>query len=143
MMSIAVGWSQCVQRNEAILRRWRLLLQNNLPIQRRHAGVVRGIVLLLGITGANLFFACVLGNTELVEIVLLLVGHDLIFQNQRMALVFEINFFSTGEDLVTAVLLVPLGERRRHVHLLDDVSPAHARVVGTERNLAFLRGVRD
>jgi hypothetical protein len=29
------------------------------------------------------------------------------------------------------------------VHLLDDVAPAHARVVGAEADLAFLRGVGD
>ena len=39
------------------------------------------------------------------------------------------------------VLFVPLGERRGHVHLLDDVAPADAGVVRAEGNLAFLRGV--
>ena len=29
------------------------------------------------------------------------------------------------------------------MHLLDDVAPAHARVVGAEADLAFLRGVGD
>ena len=48
-----------------------------------------------------------------------------------------------GEDLVPAVLFVPLGERGRHVHLLDDVAPADAGVVRAEGDLAFLRGVRD
>src|ERR1019366_4817325 len=50
---------------------------------------------------------------------------------------------ATGEDLVTAMLLVPLGEGGGHVHLLHDVAPAHAGVVGTEADLALLRGVRD
>ena len=39
------------------------------------------------------------------------------------------------------MLLVPLGERGGHVHLLDDVAPADAGVVGAEGDLAFLRGV--
>ena len=50
---------------------------------------------------------------------------------------------AAGEDLVAAVLLVPLGERRRHVHLLDDVAPADAGVVGAEGDFALLRGIRD
>src|SRR5437870_7557 len=48
---------------------------------------------------------------------------------------------AAGEDLVAAVLVVPLGERRRHVHLLDDVAPADAGVVRAEGNLALLRGI--
>jgi hypothetical protein len=35
-----------------------------------------------------------------------------------------------------AALLVPLGERRRHVHLLDDVTPADAGVVRAEGDVA-------
>ena len=48
-----------------------------------------------------------------------------------------------GVDLVPPVLSVPLRQRRGHVHLLDDVPPADARVVRAERNLAFLRSVGD
>ena len=55
----------------------------------------------------------------------------------------EAHLLAAGEDLVTAVLLVPLGERGGHVHLLDDVAPAHAGVVRAEGDLAFLRGVGD
>src|SRR5437870_13454985 len=49
----------------------------------------------------------------------------------------------TGKNLMATMLFIPLGERSRHVHLLNDVPPAHARVVGTERNLAFLCGIRN
>ena len=56
---------------------------------------------------------------------------------------FEADLLAAGEDLVTAVLLVPLGQSRGHVHLLDDIAPAHAGVVGAEADLAFLRGVGD
>jgi hypothetical protein len=45
------------------------------------------------------------------------------------------------ENLVEAVLLVPLGERGRHVHLLDDVAPADAGVIGAEGDLALVRGI--
>src|SRR5580700_5885871 len=60
-----------------------------------------------------------------------------------MGLIVHLHFLSTRENLVPPVLLVPLGKRGRHVHLLNDVPPAHARVVRAERNLAFLRGIRN
>ena len=60
-----------------------------------------------------------------------------------MASLLEADLLAAGEDLVTAVLLVPLGEGGGHVHLLDDVAPAHAGVVGAEADLALLRGVGD
>ena len=60
-----------------------------------------------------------------------------------MVLARHLHFLAAGEDLVPAVLLVPLGERRRHVHLLDDVPPADAGVVGAEGNLALLRRIRN
>ena len=44
---------------------------------------------------------------------------------------------------MTPVLFVPLGERGGHVHLLDDVAPAHAGVVGAEADFTFLGGVGD
>ena len=55
----------------------------------------------------------------------------------------ELDLLAAGVDLVTAVLVVPLRQRRRHVHLLDDVPPADAGVVGAERDLPFLRRVRN
>ena len=42
-----------------------------------------------------------------------------------------------------AVLFVPFGEVGRLVHVLDDLPPAHASVVGAEGNLAFLSAVRN
>src|SRR5258707_7543722 len=44
---------------------------------------------------------------------------------------------------MTAVFLVPVGELRSQVHLLDDLSPADTRVVSAERNFALLRSIRD
>src|ERR1700679_2668732 len=41
------------------------------------------------------------------------------------------------------MLLVPLGEGGGHVHLLDDVAPAYAGVVGAEADLTLLCGVGD
>src|SRR5687768_11530175 len=44
---------------------------------------------------------------------------------------------------MTAVFLVPLCDGRVLVHVLDDVTPADAGVVCTERDLAFLCAIRD
>src|SRR5262249_35102750 len=48
-----------------------------------------------------------------------------------------------GEDLMAAMLLVPFGDGRVLVHVLDDVAPADAGVVGAETDLALLGAVRD
>src|SRR6202012_809893 len=53
------------------------------------------------------------------------------------------DLLAAGEDFMTAMLLIPLGEGGGHVHLLDDVAPAHAGVVRAEGDFAFLRGVGD
>src|SRR3712207_7025004 len=42
-----------------------------------------------------------------------------------------------------AMLFVPLGQRCRHVHLLDDVAPPDAGVVCAEGDFTLLRGIRD
>ena len=60
-----------------------------------------------------------------------------------MLLRFHTHVLAAGKNFVPPVLFVPFGERGRHVHLFDNVPPAHARVVGAERNLAFLRCIRD
>src|SRR5258708_4406377 len=54
----------------------------------------------------------------------------------------------SGTDLLPAKISwrpcsIPLGECRCHVHLLDDVAPADARVVGAEGDFTLLRGIRD
>src|SRR5215510_14976555 len=59
-------------------------------------------------------------------------------QNQAVALVGKFDILATSENLVPAMLLIPLRNRRVLVHVLDDVSPTDTRVVSTERNLAFL-----
>src|SRR6266705_1112091 len=41
------------------------------------------------------------------------------------------------------ILFVPLGQSRSHMHLLDDLTPAHTGVVRTERDLTFLSRIRD
>src|SRR5712671_3008997 len=56
---------------------------------------------------------------------------------------WQLHGLTARENLVAAVLFIPLRKRRRHMHLLDDVAPAHAGVVRAEGNLAFLRRVRD
>src|SRR5215204_307544 len=64
-------------------------------------------------------------------------------QAQRARLLDAGDGFALGVDGVAAVLLVPLGEARRLVHVLDDLPPADAGVIRAERNLALLRAVRD
>ena len=65
------------------------------------------------------------------------------FSTSEWSLLGERHVLVAGEDLVAAVLLVPLGERGRHVHLLEDVPPADAGVVGAEGDLTLLRAVGD
>src|SRR5208337_5194892 len=55
----------------------------------------------------------------------------------------EFHGFALGVNLVLAVSLVPFGNRRVLVHVLEDLSPADSRVVGTEGNLPLLCGVGD
>src|SRR5271169_3870903 len=62
---------------------------------------------------------------------------------QRVFKALKIDALALGVDFVFAVVLVPLGDRRVLVHVLDDLAPAYARVVGAEGNFALLRGVRD
>ncbi len=109
-------------------------------IELGHLGVLR-VRLDLGIAGANLFFAGVLGDAEVVEGVVGFRVHVLHVELELVAHVVHADLFATGEDFVTAVLFVPLGQSRGHVHLLDDVAPAHAGVVRAEADFAFLRGV--
>src|ERR1019366_9103994 len=107
-----------------------------------HAGFL-GFRFYALVASFELLLASVLSDAEIVERV---VGFriDVVFnQFERVGGGFETDLLATGEDLVTAMLLVPLGEGGGHVHLLDDVAPAHAGVVRAEADLAFLRGVRD
>ena len=67
----------------------------------------------------------------------------LLVEQQVVLRVAHADLLAAGEDFVTAMLLIPLGEGGGHVHLLDDVPPADAGVVGAEADLAFLRGVGD
>src|SRR5260370_1365579 len=98
----------------------------------------------LWVGGADLFFARVLRDAGLVEGVVG-GGVDVLVVEDEIVLRFllEADLLAAGEDLVTAMLFVPLGEGGGHVHLLDDVSPAHAGVVGAEADLTFLSGVRN
>src|SRR6185312_6934297 len=111
-----------------------------LAIQLRHALVFLLLPQLL-VASAFFFFARRLGDAQLVEIVLYVLLHQFFFQNQRMLNRLQSHLLATRENFMTSVFLVPLGQRRRHVHLFDDVPPADARVVRAERDLALLRRV--
>src|SRR5580700_1249664 len=60
---------------------------------------------------------------------------------ERVLVALQIDLLAFGEDVVLAVFLVPLGDGRVLVHVLDDFAPAHAGVVRAEGNLTLLRGV--
>src|SRR6266852_3551365 len=113
-----------------------------LAIQLRHSLVLLLLAQFL-VTGALLFLARVLRDPELVEIVLLGVVYIVFTKNQRVICALEPYLLAAGEDLVPPALVVPLGERGGHVHLLDDVAPADAGVVRAEGNFAFLGRVGD
>src|SRR6185312_5926876 len=67
------------------------------------------------------FFARRLGDAQLVEFLLYVLLHQLFFQNQRMLNRLQSHLLATRENFMTSVFLVPLGQRRRQVHLFDDV----------------------
>ena len=88
-------------------------LEDFLAVELGHAGVF-GVLLELGVAGANLFFARVLGDAGLVEgVVGGRVDVGLVEDEVVLGFLLEADLLAAGEDLVTAVLLVPLGERWR------------------------------
>ena len=117
-----------------------LFAEDVLAVELGHLGVF-GVLLQLLVAGADFFFAGVLRDSELIERV---VGFRVDVVHVELELVAHVrhaHLLATGEDFVTAMLLIPLGEGGGHVHLLDDVAPAYAGVVGAEGDFAFLRGV--
>src|SRR5437660_253837 len=64
-------------------------------------------------------------------------------QDQLVSRVRQRNILATGKDLVTAMLVVPLRDGGVLMHMLDDVPPADASVVGTKTNFTFLGSVRN
>ena len=107
-------------------------MQDFLAVELGHAGVF-GVLFDLQVAGSDFFLAGVFGDAGLVEGV---VGSGVdvgVVEDEVVGGVgFEPDLLAAGEDLVPAVFLVPLGESGGHVHLLDDVAPADAGVVGAE-----------
>src|SRR5260370_29772361 len=60
---------------------------------------------------------------------------------QRVFVTLEIDALAFGVDFMLAVGLVPFGDGRVLVHVLDDLAPADAGVVRAEGNFALLRGL--
>src|SRR5271166_2505197 len=137
--SCGLDTSDAAERNEGALFDW-LLAENVFVVEREHAGVL-GLLLELRVAGLELLLARVLGDAEIVERGIGFRVDVFLNQSERVIGRRQRDLLVAGEDLVTSVLLVPLGESRGHVHLLDDVAPAHAGVVGAEADFAFLRGV--
>src|SRR5208283_849359 len=63
--------------------------------------------------------------------------------DERVLIGAEVDALTFGVDFMLAVVLVPLGHGRVLVHVLDDLAPADAGVVGTEADFALLRAVGD
>src|SRR5882757_9254502 len=63
--------------------------------------------------------------------------------DQRVFVGAEVDILALGVNLVLAVVLVPLGDGRVLVHVLDDVAPSHTGVVRAEADFALLRAVGD
>src|ERR1039458_8621340 len=131
-------------RNRADLHQVRtgLLFEHLLAVEFHHALVFLRLFE-LGVAGAGLLFTGILGDAQAVEIVLDFVGDNGFAQDQGVFLAFQLDGLAAGKNLVLAVLLIPFREGRGHVHLLDDVAPADAGIVGAEGDLAFLGGVGD
>ena len=62
---------------------------------------------------------------------------------KRVLVGIQIDALALGVNLVLAVAAVPLRDGGVLVHVLEDLPPSHARVVGTEGDFALLRGVGD
>src|SRR5690348_9328248 len=114
-----------------------LLAQDVLAVELRHLRVL-GVLFQFRLASAELLFARVLRDAQLLEGVVGGCVHMLLVQDQRVLRALHADLLAAGEDLMPSVLLVPLGERGRHVHLLDDVPPADAGVVRAEADLALL-----
>src|ERR1700733_3597130 len=89
---------------------YRLLAEDVLAVELGHLRVL-GILLQLGVAGANLLFARVLGDAGLLEGVVGGGVNVLVVKNQRVFRSAHANLLAAGEDLVTAMLVIPLGKR--------------------------------
>src|ERR1017187_6549896 len=132
-----LGGGDSVEANQALDG---LFTEDMLAVELGHLCVL-GFFLDFGFAGAELFFAGILSDTEVIERVVGFGIHVLHVESEVVAAVRHADLFAAGEDFGAAVLLIPLGEGGGHVHLLDDVAPAHAGVIGAEADLASLRGV--
>src|SRR5262245_5649446 len=55
----------------------------------------------------------------------------------------EVDLLPAGKNFVASVLFIPLGERRRHMHLLDDLSPPHTSLTCAKLDLTLLCRIRN
>src|SRR5262245_54137327 len=105
----------------------RLLPKHALTIEPRH----------------DLLLAAVPWDAQFVEVGLGARLDGLLIQAERVRPGGERRLLAARENLVAAMFFIPPGQCRRHMHLLDNLAPADARVVSAERDLAFLSAVRD
>src|SRR4029079_16819272 len=91
----------------------RLLFQHVLTVEFRHLLVFGRVDARLLLLGAQLLLPRVLGAAQLVEVRLLPLGDCFRIEDQVVLAARQLDLLAAGVDLVTAVLVVPLGERRR------------------------------
>src|SRR5215218_6282723 len=56
---------------------------------------------------------------------------------------FQRNWLTCCINFMAAMLFIPFSEVGRLVHVLDDLPPTHAGIVGAEGDLTFLSAVRN
>src|SRR5262249_3286199 len=117
---------------------------NVLAIELGHPHVLVGYLLRkLRVAGADLLLTRSLGDSQPIEVMLHFVSNDFLAQRHRVLEAVQRDRLAAGDDLMPALVVVPLGQRRRHMPLLDDLPPADACVISAERYLALLRRVRN
>src|ERR1700722_17556090 len=124
----------------------RLFFQSELAVELRHAEIllVPRVVRFVPLGPCpQLFLASIFCDTKLFEIMLGLIGHNLVFQHQVMLGAAEFHILAAGENFVPAMLFVPLGQSRGHMHLLNDLAPTYTGVVSAKRDFTLLRRIRD
>src|SRR5260370_42315544 len=74
-----------------------------------------------------------------------LTAPSLIFSvdQKRTLVILQVDRFAFGVNLMLAMGAIPFRHGSILVHVLDNLAPPHASIVGAERNFALLRGVRN
>ena len=122
------GGQQPVDGNKSLLF---LFAQHVFTVETHHLLVLE-LLLQSFVARAHLFLTRILCDADLVEIMLDPVIHVLFTQDQVVIGAWSAALLCCPRRFHAGLVLIPLGQRGGHVHLFDDIAPAHARVVGAE-----------